>query len=95
MIRVKKKITVRQQFFKLGPVSIKRDVQNGNAAGDCARETCKERYVAFDTSDESSLRLRLVQTELVQGAEAIRITIEDIDTVHARVKGRKEPTARF
>lgn len=95
MVRVKKKIPVRQQFFKLGPVSIKRDIQDGDAAGDCAREACKECYVAFDTGDESSLRLRLVQAELVQSAKAIRITIEDIDTVHERVKAAKGADSSF
>jgi len=82
MIRVKNKIAAYQQFFKLGPVSVKRDIQDGYAAGDCARQACKKRNVAFNAGDKSSPWLRLVQAELVQGAEAVCITIEDIDTVH-------------
>jgi hypothetical protein len=82
VICVKDEIPVHQQLFERGPVTIKRDIQHGDAAGDGIGEPIKERDVSLNTGDESCLWLRLVQTELLQGADAIRITIENIDTVH-------------
>ena len=77
------------------PVSLKRDIQYGDAAGGSICEPGKERDVSLDTGDESCFRLRLMQAELLQCADAIRIAIEHIDAIHGSTKAEKEADDLF
>jgi hypothetical protein len=73
---------VSKQFEQRGPIGVQRDVQHGHGYAGPGWNAGEQFHVALDTGDQQRLQ-RLRQSQLMQRADSVGVTIEHIEMFHA------------
>jgi hypothetical protein len=78
MVDIENLVPLLEKPLQEGSVPVERDVEDGYRAIPQAFDPGKQQAVPLDSRDATGLRHRPGQSQLMQGTESVRITIEDI-----------------
>ena len=89
MIHIKDLVALPEKPFQTAPVFFQGNIQHRDAAVPHFLNLLQEVDIPLHPADQLRVRLRLMQTQLMQGADAVGIAVEDVVVAHGSSANRQ------